>query len=170
MKKIYLFLYYALLQYIPMHPMPGYKIGYYLRRLIVQKLLKQCGTDVIVKNHCYFGKGNRLTVGNRSQLGQNSRLTGTITIGDDCVMGPDVVMMATSHGYSDLHIPINRQTGYEKEISIGNDCWIGTRVVILPGVYIGNHCIIGANAVVTHSFPDNCIVGGVPAKILKTRQ
>lgn len=171
MKKIYLFLYYAFLQYIPMQPMPGYKIGYVLRRWIVKRILgDRCGTDVIVKDRCYFGNGGRLSVGDRSQLGQNSRFQGTITIGDDCVMGPDVVMMATSHEFSSLDIPINKQGAKSEEpIKIGNDCWIGTRVVILPGVELGDKCIVAAGAVVTHSFSPYSIIGGVPAKLLKTR-
>lgn len=169
MKKVLLILYYGLLQFIPMHPMPGYKIGYALRRWIAQRILKHCGKDVIVKDHCDFGNGARLSVGDRSQLGKNAKLAGTITLGDDVVMGPDVVMMSMSHGYATTEIPINRQPGWEKPIFIGNDVWIGTRVIILPGVHIGDHCIIGSNAVVTHSFPANCILGGVPAKILKSR-
>lgn len=166
MKKIYLFLYYAILQYIPMQPMPGYKIGYALRRWVVKRILgDRCGKDVIVKDHCYFGNGGRLTVGCRSQLGQNSRFQGTITIGEDCVMGPDVVMMATSHEFSSLDIPINKQGAKPEEpIKIGDDCWIGTRVVILPGVELGNKCIVAAGAVVTHSFPDYSVLGGGTSK------
>lgn len=57
----------------------------------------------------------------------------------------------------------------EKEVVIGNDVWIGTRVIILPGVTIGDHSIIGAGAVVTKSFPDYSIIGGVPAKLIKSR-
>jgi maltose O-acetyltransferase len=83
--------YYLLLQYIPMQPIPGYKIGYKLRFLFVKRILKHCGKNVIVKNRCYFGDGRKLSVGDRSQLGQNARLGGTITIGSDCLMGPDVV-------------------------------------------------------------------------------
>lgn len=153
-----------------MQPMPGYRIGYKLRYLAVRKLLAYCGEDVVVKDNCYFGNGNKLKVGDRSQLGQNARLGGTITIGDDVVMGPDVVMMATSHEFKDLNTPINMQGAKPEEpIVIGNDCWIGTRVIILPGVHIGNKCIVAAGAVVTRSFPDNCIIGGVPAKLLKIK-
>lgn len=171
LRKILLVIYYGLLQYIPMQPMPGYKIGYRVRRWCVRHLLNSCGKDVIVKDHCYFGTGTRLSVGDRSQMGSHARLNGQITIGKDVVMGPDVVMMATSHGFSSLEIPINRQPSEpENPIVIGDDCWIGTRVIILPGVHLGNQCIVGAGAVVTHSFPDRCIVGGVPARIIKTRE
>lgn len=171
MRKLILLLYYLLFQYIPMQPIPGYRVGYRLRYLCARHLLKSCGKDVVVKDHCYFGNGLRLSVGDRSQLGQNARLGGTITIGDDVVMGPDVVMMATSHEFKDLNTPINLQGAKPEEpIEIGNDCWIGTRVIILPGVHIGNKCIVAAGAVVTHSFPDNCILGGVPARCLRIRK
>lgn len=171
MKRIYLFLYYALLQHIPMQPMPGYRIGYILRYWVVKHILgNRCGTDVVVKDRCYFGNGSRLTVGDRSQLGQNARLNGRITIGSDCLMGPDVVMMATSHGYERTDIPMIQQLGWEKAIKIGNNCWIGTRCIILPGVEIGDNCIVGSGAVVTRSFPANSIIGGVPARLLKTRK
>ena len=145
-----------------MQPMPGYKIGYALRRWVVKRILgDRCGSDIIVKNKCYFGNGSRLKIGDRSQLGQNARLNGSIHIGNDCLMGPDVVMMATSHEFSDLNKPINQQ-GERKEqpIVIGNDCWIGTRVVILPGVNIGDQCIVAAGAVVTKSFPPVLLLVG----------
>lgn len=172
MKRIYLLLYYAILQHIPMQPMPGYKFGYSMRRWAVKHILgNRCGKDVIVKDRCYFGNGGRLRIGDRSQMGQNARLSGTITLGNDVVMGPDVVMMATSHEFARTDIPINQQgEKTEEPIVIGNDCWIGTRAIILPGVTLGDHCIVAAGAVVTHSFPGNTILGGVPARLLKTRQ
>lgn len=171
MKKLLLIIYYALLQRIPMQPMPGYKLGYKLRYWCVKHLLRRCGTDVIVKDHCYFGNGLRLSVENRSQLGSNARLNGDITIGNDVLMGPDVVMMATSHEFARLDIPINLQGAKEENpIVIGDDCWIGTRAIILPGVHIGKQSIVAAGAVVTRSFPDRSILVGVPARLLKTRE
>lgn len=170
-RNLLLILYYAVLQHIPMQPIPGYKIGYILRRWVVKQILgNRCGKDVIVKDRCYFGNGGRLTVGDRSQMGQNARFGGTITLGNDVVMGPDVVIMATSHEFTRTDIPINLQGAKPEEpIVIGNDCWIGTRVIILPGVTLGDHCIVAAGAVVTHSFPEKSILGGVPAKLLKKR-
>lgn len=169
-RRISILLYYCIGQFIPMQPFPGYKLGYYWRRHLARCVLRHCGKDVIVKDHCYFGDGSRLSVGNRSQLSSHGRFSGDITIGDDCVMGPEVIMMATSHAFGRLDIPINQQgAAPESPIIIGDDCWIGTRVIILPGVHIGNQCIIGAGAVVTKSFPDRCVIGGVPAKIIKKR-
>ena len=79
-------------------------------------------------------------------------------------------MMATSHEFKDINIPINLQ-GAEKEkpIIIGNDVWIGTRVIVLPGVIIGDHSIIAAGSVVTKSCKPYSIIGGVPAKLIKMR-
>lgn len=57
----------------------------------------------------------------------------------------------------------------ENLIVIGDDCWIGARAIILPGVHIGKQSIVAAGSVVTRSFPDRCILGG-PAKLLKVRE
>lgn len=170
MRNIYLILYYTLVRYLPMSPFPLFKLFYKIRLFFVKNIIKECGENVVVKNNCYFGKGDRLSVGSRSQLGKNSRLEGTITIGKDVLMGPDVIMMSTSHEYSSLDIPINQQgEAREDPIFIGDDCWIGTRVIILPGVRIGSHSIVGAGSLVTKSVPSNSIIGGLPAVIIKKR-
>lgn len=170
MNKIYLFLYYGFAYFIPMQPIPTYQLGYYLRLKLAKRLLKKCGTEVIVKNRCYFGNGARLSAGNRSQLGQGARLNGIIHIGDDVMMGPDVVMMATSHAYSDRTIPMNQQgEAEEKAIIIGNNVWVGTRAILLPGVSIGDNSIIGAGSIVTKSFPSDSVIAGNPAKLIGTR-
>ena len=62
---------------------------------------------------------------------------------------------------------INGKTDY-KPIVIGNHCWIGTNSIILPGTKLGNNCVVAAGSVVNKEFPDNCLIGGVPAKIIKT--
>ena len=65
--------------------------------------------------------------------------------------------------------PIRLQGATRKGVEIGEDCWIGSKAVILDGVKIGNHVIVAAGAVVNRDVPDYAIVGGVPAKIIKTR-
>ena len=170
MNRLSLFLYYLIFQHLPMQPFPGYRLGYWLRGKVVSRLFKRCGRNPIVKNKCYFGDGSKISLGNNAQLGQNARLQGEIAIGDDCVMGPDVIIMATYHKIADPDVPIRLQGGGENPVVIGDDVWLGTRAIILPGVTLGNHCIVGAGAVVTKSFPDYSIVGGVPARILRMRK
>ena len=85
-------------------------------------------------------------------------------------MGPDVVILTLNHEYSDIHKPIGWQgMKPRKKVTIGNDVWLGQRVMIMPGVTIGNGSIVAAGAVVTKDIPPYSIVGGVPAKVLKNR-
>lgn len=65
---------------------------------------------------------------------------------------------------------MGEQGSVVKEVSIGNDVWIGMRSIIMPGVTIGNGVVIGAGAVVTKDVPDYAVVGGVPARIIKFRK
>jgi maltose O-acetyltransferase len=94
-----------------------------------------------------------------------------LKIGDDVMMGPDVVILSSSHDHDRTDIPMRFQGGAPNKLTvIGNDVWIGTRVIIVHGVKIGNGVIIGAGAVVTKDVPDYAVVGGVPAKIIKFRK
>lgn len=86
------------------------------------------------------------------------------------MMGPDVIIPTSEHNHTRTDITIRCQGKLPtKGVEIGNDVWIGTRVIILPGVKIGDSSIIGAGAVVTKDVPSYTIVGGNPAKILKYR-
>lgn len=171
MKKILLIIYYLFLRKI--HPFTSEDncLSNKMRYYVARRVLKHCGKGTIVRYNCYFGSGDRLYAGDRCSLGYNARLLGNITLGDDCMMGPDVVMMSMSHAFNRIDIPIKQQGAQEdKPIVIGNDCWIGTRAIIMPGVHLGDHCIVGSGAVVTKSFPEYAIIAGVPAKIIRYRE
>lgn len=86
-------------------------------------------------------------------------------------MGPEVLIYTQNHCYEDETKPIIQQ-GYTKTkpVVIGDDVWIGARAIILPGVNIGSHSVVGAGAVVTKDVPDYSVVGGVPAKVIKRRK
>ena len=154
-----------------MQPFPFYKICYKFRYFLVKRIIKKCGKEVVVKDKCHFGNGSKLTVGSYSQLGQNARFGGEIIIGDYVMMGPDVVIMAVTHDVSDTSKPMIHPSNpsIEKPVEIGNNVWIGTRVIIMPGVKIGSNTIIGAGSVVTKSFSGNSVIAGVPAKLIKER-
>ncbi len=88
---------------------------------------------------------------------------GRITIGDNVMIGPNTGIFAITHPKN----PEERAKGIgiPKDVTIGNNVWIGGNATILPGVTLGNNVIVGAGAVVTKSFPDDVIVTGNPAKI-----
>lgn len=114
--------------------------------------------------------GLGLLVGNNVGLGTHGFFgcAGGIEIGNDVIFGNYVSMHSENHNYSQKCIPIRLQGVNRKGIKIGNNCWIGAKVTILDGSEIGNNCVIAAGAVVRGKFPDNSVIGGVPAKIIKT--
>ena len=89
-----------------------------------------------------------------------------VTIGDDCMLGPNVHIYTAAHPLD----PIARKKGIEfaKSISIGNNCWIGGNAVINPGVKLGHNVVVGAGSVVTKSFEDNIVIAGNPAKVIQS--
>ena len=140
-----------------------------IRAYFANKYLKKCGKNVNIQKKAIFS--SRCEIGDNSGIGMNSHLYGKVVIGDNVMMGPECIIYTQNHAFDRTDIPMCLQ-GFqeEKTVIIGNDVWIGGRVIILPGVHIGNGCIIGAGAVVTKDVPDYAIVGGNPAKIIKTRQ
>lgn len=131
-------------------------IGAY-SRVIVSTSLSDIGE--------YIKIGNNVGIGEFAYLGG----AGGLEIGDDCIVGQYLSCHPENHHYENLEIPIRMQGVYRKGIKIGKNCWIGSKVTILDGVEIGDGCIIAAGAVVNKSFPENSIIGGVPAKLLKSR-
>lgn len=90
---------------------------------------------------------------------------GPVTIGDYVMIGPNTMISTVNHPMT----PMGRRKhlAIAKPVKIGNDVWIGGNVTILPGVTIGNNVVVAAGAVVTKDVPDNTLVGGVPAKVIK---
>ena len=117
-----------------------------------------------------IGKG--IVIGNNVGLGTHGYYGGAggLEIGDDTIIGNYVSFHPENHNYGDLDFPIRMQGTNHKGIKVGTDCWIGAKATILDGSNIGNGCVVAAGAVVRGHFPDNSIIGGVPAKILKMRK
>ena len=93
-----------------------------------------------------------------------------INIGSGTMIASRVYISDHSHGNissEDLKIPPAQRPLFSKPVYIGKNVWIGEGSCILPGVTLGDNVIVGANAVVTHSFPNNCVIAGVPAQIIK---
>ena len=116
-----------------------------------------------------LGKG--IKVGNNVGMGDMCHYgcAGGIEIGDNTIVGIYVTMHSENHNFSNPDVLIRQQGVSHRGIKIGSNCWIGAKAAILDGSVIGNGCVVAAGAVVTGTFPDNCVIGGVPAKIIKYR-
>lgn len=110
-----------------------------------------------------------LVIGDRCLLGERVGLVAheSIVIGDDVWFGKDVYVTDANHGFSDLDVPIGKQLGPHRPVSIGDGSWVGHGSVILPGATIGRNCVVAAGSVVRGEVPDHTIVGGVPAKVIR---
>ena len=98
----------------------------------------------MVSGHCYYQAANG------------------IDIGEGTIWASGVKMISANHDKKDL-----RKWVKDEPIRIGSNCWIGANVVILPGIKLGNNVVVGAGAVITKSFPDNCVLVGNPASQVK---
>lgn len=115
--------------------------------------------------------GNQINIGDHVGIGEFAYLGGAggLTIGEECIVGQYFSCHPENHIYDNLNKSIRHQGVTRKGIEIGKNCWIGSKVTILDGVQLGNGCIIAAGSVVTKSFPNNAVIGGVPAKLIKER-
>lgn len=144
------------------------KIGRKLRYVFAKRIVHQCGKNVNFEKNSFFTP--QLSIGDNSGIGVNCEVNGPVTIGRDVMMGPEVVIYTSGHNHERVDIPMRIQgASVPAPVIIGNDVWLGRRVIVLPGVHIGDGCIIGAGAVVTKDIPPFSIAAGVPAKVVKSR-
>lgn len=141
----------------------------HFRRFCAKLICDSVGENVNIEKGSTFS--SHIKIGNNSGIGIRANIGESVTIGNDVMMGPDCVIYTRNHRHDDLSIPMRLQ-GYEevKPVFIGDDVWIGARVLIMPGVSVGNGAILSAGSVVTHDVPAYAIVGGVPAKVIKSRK
>ena len=119
-----------------------------------------CGNSL--KPNLYFDDG--VIIGYRCSF----LVADNMYIGKNTIIASDVLITTENHGINpELDIPYHAQSLKVAPVSIGEGCWIGEKVTILPGVKIGKKCIVAAGAVVNRDVPDFSIVAGIPAKIIK---
>lgn len=162
-------IYYCVLQWLPSSRRCGGLPGR-LRRWCCRGLFRRCGTDANIERRVFFGSGRAISLGDHSGLGVNAKLSPGVTIGDDVLMGEDVVFLTRNHLFADSKMLIRYQ-GYlsPEEIVVGDDVWIGTRCILLPGVNVGTGAVIGAGSVVTKSVDPYSVVAGNPAGLIGHR-
>lgn len=162
MRYFALLLYYGFLRFLPrtdrgifQHTIRPF------RSKIATRCLDYAGGNNNIESGAYFGSGRGIRLGVNSGLGVNCQVQPPCEIGDNVLMGPDVVILTLNHEYSDINKPIGWQGMKPREkVTIENNVWIGQRVMIMPGVTIGEGAIIAAGAVVTKNIESFTVVGG----------
>ena len=139
----------------------------------------EVGDGTIVGPHCTLSAGimpghtlgniPRLSIGARCLLGKSSGIVTheSIEIGDDVFTGHHIYVTDANHGYEDVDVPVGRQFGDARAVSIGSGSWIGHGAIVLPGARIGEHVVVGAGSVVTGELPDYCVAVGIPARVIR---
>lgn len=138
------------------------------RDVLLRKILGEAKDCLIIEQPFYCDYGYNIRVGKNFFANFNLVILdeAPVTFGDNVFIAPNCGFYTAGH-------PIdaeerNRGLEYARPISVGNDVWIGANVCVLPGVTIGNNCVIGAGSVVVHDIPSNSVAVGNPCKVVKT--
>ena len=142
--------------------------GQYLRRAFLCRTLKACARTALIEFGTLFSSASA-TIGERAYVGPRCHL-GWALIGDDALLaaGVHVPSGARTHGIGDLSASIRDQPHLKTPVRIGRASWIGSAAVVMADV--GDNAVVGAGAVVTRPIPDAAIAGGVPARVLRSRE
>lgn len=142
-------------------------LDYDAREAAIHELFGSTGENpsVLPVFNCDYGKN--IHVGDTFLANYNVTILdiGPVNIGNDVMIGPGTLITTVNHPLSPKGC--RNHLGIMRPVTIGSDVWIGGNATILPGVTIGNNVVIAAGAVVTKDIPDNCVAGGVPARIIK---
>jgi maltose O-acetyltransferase len=138
------------------------------RRSILAELLGSFGSGSEIRPPFYCDYGSSLHVGARSfvNFGLVALDAASITVGDDVQIGPGVQLLTPTHPID----PDLRRAKWEaaEPIGVGDNVWLGGGSIVLPGVTIGEHSVVGAGAVVTKSLPAGVVAVGTPARIIRS--
>ena len=120
---------------------------------------------------CVDNNSGRILIKKGTSIGRDVVISSAdnITIGQHCLISYRVSILDHEHKFELGKSPVGTEIGSIDEIEIGDRCFIGSNVTILKGVILGDDCIVAANSVLTHSFPQYSVIGGVPAKLMSRR-
>jgi acetyltransferase-like isoleucine patch superfamily enzyme len=168
MRKVAVILYYFLIKNLPSSYFPLGSFFNFLRIATLKKIIK-IGANNVIQTGFRFGMRDIISIGDNCQINENVYIQSAI-IGSYVLIAQNVAIIAVSHNFDAIDIPIRKQGSTKPNPVIINDnVWLGRNVIVMPGIVIGEGAIVGAGAVVTKDVPPFAIVGGVPAKIIKYR-
>jgi len=110
-------------------------------------------------------------IGAKSVLGQECTISAfqSVRIGRECIMADLAMLIDFDHGVVEVERPVREQGIYKRDVRVGHNVWMGYGACVLRGVTIGDNAIVGTSAVVTKDVPDNAVVAGVPAQVIRMR-
>ena len=123
--------------------------------------------SVIESFACINNAVGDVIIGDHTRIGLHNTIIGPVEIGNNVNLAQGITVTALNHNFSDTNKRIDEQGVSTNPVTIEDDVWVGANAVILPGVTIGEHCVVAAGAVVTKDVPPHSLVAGVPAKVIK---
>ena len=123
--------------------------------------------SVIESFACINNAVGDVMIGDHTRIGLHNTIIGPVEIGSHVNLAQGITVTALNHIFDDTEKRIDEQGVSTNPVTIEDDVWVGANAVILPGVTIGNHCVVAAGAVVTKDVPPHSLVAGVPAKVIK---
>ncbi len=123
--------------------------------------------SVIESFACINNAVGDVVIGDHTRIGLHNTIIGPVEIGNNVNLAQGITVTALNHNFSDTNKRIDEQGVSTNPVTIEDDVWVGANAVILPGVTIGEHCVVAAGAIVTKDVPPHSLVAGVPAKVIK---
>ncbi len=113
-----------------------------------------------------------VAIGAKTVMGQECTISAYqhVSIGRECIVADRVMLIDFDHGVTEVERPIRLQGIYKRDVRVGNNVWIGYGACVLRGITVGDNAVIGTNSVLTRDVPDNAVVGGVPARLIRMRE
>ena len=168
---ICLILYYSIAYYLPNSYGYTGKLWNYIRVQLCKRIFKKCGKIRTINRRVCFDSGRNIEMGDDSGIGANTQIPSNTIIGKNVMISRNVFILTRNHEFSRTDIPIIEQ-GFKPFLQtvIKDDCWIGMNSLLTPGRIVEKGTIVAMGSVLTKNFPEYSIVGGNPAKMLKSRK
>jgi len=136
------------------------------------------GATLRIGRWAWIGHGSKLRVhegevriGAKTVMGQECTISAfqNVSIGRECILADRVMLIDFDHGVVEVDRPIRLQGIYKRDVHVGHNVWMGYGACVLRGVTIGDNSIVGTGSVVTGKVPENAVVAGAPARIIRMR-
>ncbi len=127
----------------------------------------------------WIGHGSKIrvhegevSIGAKTVIGQDCTISAYqhVSIGRECIIADRVMLIDFDHGITEVERPIRQQGIYKRDVRVGHNVWIGYGACLLRGVSVGDNSVIGTSSVVTKQVPENAVVGGTPARVIRMRE